>query len=55
MAQMEEVTIRIKVNGMITETKYTLPFPAEQPALAAAKAAYGPSNVLGMLRSRLVD
>lgn len=55
MAQMEEVTIRIKVNGMITETKYTLPVPAQNAALAAAKAAYGANNVLGMTSSRLVE
>lgn len=52
--QMEEVTIRIRVGGMITTVTYTLPQPAMNAALAAAKKTYGPASVLGITRSRLV-
>ena len=52
--QMEEVTIRVRINGL-TEITYLLPAPAMNSALALAKAQYGNANVLGIIRSRLVN
>ena len=51
--QMEEVTIRVRINGL-TEITYLLPAPAMNAALALAKAQYGNDKVLGIIRSRLV-
>ena len=52
--QMEEVTIRVRINGL-TEVTYLLPAPAMNAALALAKALYGNDKVLGIIRSRLVN